>query len=107
MDTQADLVLGCIFLDICTVFSTCSHQGFAYFITWIDDKSHKVFVDAMKEKSKVAQHLRAFVMRVELETGHKLKVLHSDGGGEYIAGEVQSFLKDKGVKHKITTADTL
>jgi len=99
-------VLGCVFSDVCTLFSTRSHQGFAYFVTWIDDKSRKVFVDAMKEKSKVARHLRAFVAQVELETGHKLKVLRSDGGGEYTAGEVQSFLKDKGAKHKMTTADT-
>jgi len=35
----------------------------------------------------VAQHLRTFVAHVELETGQKLKVLHSDGGGEYTARE--------------------
>jgi len=103
---QADLVLGCVFPDVCTLFLTCSHQGFTYFITWVDDKSRKVFIDAMKEKSEVAQHLCAFIMCVELETGHRLKVLCSDGGGEYIAREVQSFLKDKGVKHEMTTADT-
>jgi len=99
-------MLGRIFSDVCTLFSTRSHQGFAYFVTWIDDKSRKVFVDAMKEKSEVARHLRAFIAQVELETGHKLKVLRSDGGGEYTAGEVQSFLKDKGAKHEMTTADT-
>jgi len=32
-DTQADLVLGRVFSDICTLFSTRSHQGFAYFVT--------------------------------------------------------------------------
>jgi len=105
-DTQADLILGRIFSDVCTLFSTPSRQGFIYFVTWIDDKSHKVFVDAMKEKSEVAQHLCAFITRVELETSHKLKVLCSDGGGEYTAGGLQSFLKDKGIKHKLTTADT-
>jgi len=103
---RADLVLGRVFSDVCTLFSTRSHQGFAYFVTWIDNKSHKVFVNAMKEKSEVARHLRTFVAQVELETGHKLKVLRSDGGGEYTAGEVQSFLKDKGAKHEMTTADT-
>ena len=54
----------------------------------------------------MARHLHAFVAHVKLETGHRLKVLCSDGGGEYIAGEVQSFLKDKGIKHEMTTADT-
>jgi len=54
----------------------------------------------------VARHLRTFVAHVELETGQKLKVLRSDGGGEYTAGEVQSFLREKGIKHELTTADT-
>ena len=106
MDTCADLVLGCVFSDVCTLFTTRSHSGFLYFVTWIDDKSRKVFVDAMKEKSKVARHLRTFVARVELETGQRLKVLRSDGGGEYTAGGVQSFLQEKGIRHKLTTADT-
>ena len=106
MDTCADLILGCIFSDVCTLFSSHSRQGFLYFVTWIDDKSHKVFVNTMKEKSEVAQHLRTFVTSIELETGQKLKVLRSDGGGEYTAGEVQLFLKGKGIKHKLTTADT-
>jgi len=105
-DTRADLILGCIFSDVCILFSSQSCQGFLYFITWIDDKSRKVFVSVMKEKSEVAQHLRTFVACVELETGQKLKVLRSDGGGEYTTGEVQSFLKEKGIKHKLTTADT-
>jgi len=102
----ADLILGRVFLDVCILFSSRSCQGFLYFVTWVDDKSRKVFVSAMKEKSKVAQHLRTFVACVELETGQKLKVLRSDGGGEYTAGEVQSFLKEKGIKHELTTADT-
>jgi len=107
MDMQADLILGCVFSDVCTLFSTPSRQGFTYFVTWIDDKSRKVFVNAMKEKSEVTQHLCTFVVRVELETGHKLKVLCSNGGGEYTARGLQSFLKDKRIKHKLTTADTL
>jgi len=55
----------------------------------------------------VTQHLRTFIACIELKTSQKLKVLRSDGGGEYTAGEVQSFLKEKGIKHKLTTADTL
>ena len=105
-DTCADEVLSHVFSDICILFTTCSYQGFLYFVTWIDDKSRKVFIDAMKEKSEVVKHLQAFVARVKLKTSQRLKVLCSDGGGEYIAEEVQSFLKDKGIKHELTTANT-
>jgi transposase InsO family protein len=105
-DTRADSVLGRIFSDVCGKLPTRSHQGYLYFVTWIDDKSRKVFVAGLKEKSDVAQHLKAFVSRAELETGERLKVLRTDGGGEYIGGPVQKFLEEKGIRHEITTPDT-
>jgi len=37
-DTQADVILGCIFSDVCGHMSP-SHDNFIYFVTWIDDKS--------------------------------------------------------------------
>jgi transposase InsO family protein len=105
-DTRADSVLGRVFSDVCSKLPTRSHQGYLYFITWIDDKSRKVFVVGLKEKSDVAQHLKAFVSRAELETGERLKVLQTDGGGEYIGGPVQKFLEEKGIRHEITMPDT-
>ena len=76
-DMHADLILGRVFSDVCAMFTTRSHQNFLYFVTFIDDKSRKVFIEAMKEKSKVVRHLRTFVARVELKTGQRLKVLRS------------------------------
>jgi len=61
----------------------------------VNNKSRKVFVDDMTAKSEVAKQLPTFVTREEVQTGQQLKVLHSDGGGEYTSGEVQSFLKDR------------
>jgi transposase InsO family protein len=84
-----------------------THQGHLYFVTWIDNKSCKVFVAGMCKKSEVVKHFKAFVSWVELETGQSLKILRSDRGGKYIAGELQKFLTEKGIKHKMTTTDTL
>jgi len=61
----------------------------------------------MQEKSEMVQHLWAFISRAELQTGACLKILQSDGGGEYTAGEVQQFLEEKGIQHEITTTNTL
>jgi transposase InsO family protein len=85
---------------------TRSHTGLEYFVTWIDDASCKVFVISLREKSEVAEHLKSFVARIELETGKRLKVLQTDGGGEYIASKVREFLKSKGIQHELTTPDT-
>ena len=49
-DTQADIILGHIFLDICGHMSLL-YNHFIYFVTWIDNKSQKVFVNGIKLKS--------------------------------------------------------
>jgi transposase InsO family protein len=105
-ETRADNVLGRIFTDVCGRLPTKSHDGFEYFITWVDDKSRKVFVAGMREKSEVTCHLKAFISWAEVETGQRVGILRSDGGGEYIAGEAQRYLGEKGIKHEITTPNT-
>jgi len=104
--THTDTVLSHVFSDVCGKLLTCSHQGYLYFVTWVDDKSRKVFVMGLRKKSEVAQHLKAFVSWAELETGKWLKVLRTDGGGEYIRANVQKFLEEKGIQHEITMPDT-
>ena len=99
-------IKGHIFSDVCGRLPTKSHEGFEYFVTWVDDKSHKVFVAGLQEKSEVTCHLKTFVSRAEIETRQHVGALRSDGGGEYISGEVQHYLEEKGIKHEITMPDT-
>jgi hypothetical protein len=105
-DTRADSILGHVFSDVCRKMSTRSYQGFKYFVTWIDDNLCKAFVHGLRHKSDVEQALKAFVSRAEVKTGMPVQALRSDGGGEYTAGSVQSYLSAKGIKHEITTPDT-
>ena len=83
-----------------------SRENYKYIVTWIDDKSRKVFVDGIKLKSEVVDGLKMFVEHAEVETNHRVVSLDSDGGGEYIAGALQQYLKDKGIRHEMTTPDT-
>lgn len=105
-DIRADVILGRVFSDVCEKILTRSHQGFEYFVTWIDDKSQKVFVQGLRQKSDIEEALKTFVSCAEVETGMQLQILRSDGGGEYTGKNVQKYLSSKGVKHEITTADT-
>ena len=106
MEICADKILGWIYSDICGKLPICSHQGNFYFVIWVDDFSCKVFITRMREKLEVVQHLKAFISQAKLETRSNLKVLRSDGGGEYTASELQKFLKEKGIRHEMTTIDT-
>jgi hypothetical protein len=46
-----------------------SRTGYYYFITFIDDASHIVNIDFLKEKSEALEKFITFVNWVEVETG--------------------------------------
>jgi hypothetical protein len=99
-------VLSHVHTDVCGPLPIPSHRGYRYFITFIDDSSCFASVSPLHEKSEVGKLLKAFISQAELETGLKVKVLRSDGGGKYIAGHVKDYLEQCGIKHKVTTPDT-
>jgi hypothetical protein len=47
-----------------------------------------------------------FVTCTKLDTGHCVKALCTDGGGEYTRKVAQRYLASKGIKHEMTTAHT-
>lgn len=102
----SDVVLGCVFSNVCGKLPTRSHSGYEYFATFIDDKSRKVFVVGLKHKSNVAQNLKDFIACTETETSKHIKALRSDGGGEYTGNLLTKYLKGKGIKQELMTPDT-
>ena len=42
----------------------------------------------------------------EKETGQTLKILHTDGGGEYTSNAFSTYLAEHGIKHELTNAYT-
>jgi hypothetical protein len=103
--TQADHVLSHVYSDVCTPLPTASHHGFRYFVTFIDNSSCFASISPLREKSEVGKMLKVFITWAKLETGQKVKVLRSNGGGEYMAGHVQQYLQEQGIKHEVTTTD--
>ena len=55
-ESRSDTVLRRIFSDICEKLPTRSHTGFEYFVTFVDDKSHKVFDPTSPEISRILWH---------------------------------------------------
>ena len=72
-----------IHTDICGSFTPSSMSGHKYFITFIDDYSCYGFVEHIREKSNSLEAFKAFKDKFELQHGKKIKVVHSDIGGEY------------------------
>ena len=65
-----------------------------------------MFVVGLKHKSDVARNLKDFIERAETQTGNRVKILRSDGGGEYTGKALTEYLHGKGTKQELTTPDT-
>ena len=98
--------LDIIHSDICGPMNTLTHSGNKYFITFIDDHSRKAFVYFIKTKNEAYSKFQEFKAQVENETGHRIKILRTDGGGEYINGQFKELLKNQGIRHQVTAPYT-
>ena len=103
---RAEEPLGLVHSDICGKLNSPSLGGAEYFITFIDDKTHYVWIYALKNKHKVFQTFREWKSLVEKSTGHKLKTFRTDNGGEFTSTEFESYLREEGIKHEYTIPKT-
>ena len=76
-------LLEVIHTDICGLFTPPIMGGYTYFITFSDDYSRYGFVKLIREKSDSLEAFKAFKAKVELQQGKRIKVVHSNRGGEY------------------------
>ena len=59
--------------------------GKYYFITFIDDHTRNIWLYLMRHKHESYTKFREFKALVELQSEHHIKVLHTNGGGEYVS----------------------
>jgi transposase InsO family protein len=77
-------------------------SGEAFFVAFTDDFSRFSTVYLMKHKSEVYSHLQRYIAWIENQSGHRVKRLRSDNGGEYISNAIIEFLRSKGIEHQLT-----
>ncbi|KAL0411220.1 UNVERIFIED_CONTAM: hypothetical protein Slati_3711700 [Sesamum latifolium] len=85
--TFANGLLDLIHTDVCGPLNTQARGGFSYFIIFIDDHSRYGYVYLMRYMFEVFVRFKEFRLEVENKTGHKIKALRLDRGGEYLIGE--------------------
>lgn len=69
--------------DVCYV-DPVSYNGKQYFITILDDFSHRCEVHSMQRKSEAAGIIQEYITRVENLHGEKVCTLKTDNGREYL-----------------------
>jgi hypothetical protein len=70
-------------IDLCGPLEEKSFSDSRYILLLKDDYSRKMFGYFIATKSDVFKYFKEFTLRVEAETGEKLKCIHTDHGTEF------------------------
>jgi len=98
--------LGLVHSDICGPMNTTSIGGSKYFVTFIDDYTRYTEVVMLKNRSEVLSAFKKYILRVRGESGHNIKILHTDNAKEYTSTEFNKLLEFEGIKHELTVPHT-
>jgi hypothetical protein len=96
-------VLELIHSDVCGPMPSSSISGYVYYVSFIDDYSHKTRVYFLKSKDEVFSKFKEFKALIENISERKIKILRSNNGGEYTSKEFVNYCKDVGIKRELTT----
>ncbi|CAI7922278.1 unnamed protein product [Closterium sp. NIES-54] len=92
-----------VHMDVVGPMRAPSLSGSRYFLTIVDDHTRAVWVYPLKTKGEVAAAvLKEWMPRARRESGHKVKVIRTDNGGEFIGADFEAVLKKKGIQHQLT-----
>ncbi|CAI7769357.1 unnamed protein product [Closterium sp. NIES-54] len=95
--------LALVHMDVVGPTRAPSLSGSRYFLTIVDDHTRAVWVYPLKTKGEVAAVvLKEWMPRAQRESGHKVKVISPDNGGEFIGADFEAVLKKKGIQHQLT-----
>ncbi|CAI7869928.1 unnamed protein product [Closterium sp. NIES-53] len=95
--------LALVHMDVVGPTRAPSLSGSRYFLTIVDDHTRAVWVYPLKIKGEVAAAvLKEWMPRAQRESGHKVKVIRTDNGGESIGADFEAVLKKKGIQHQLT-----
>jgi transposase InsO family protein len=84
--------------DLCGPVTPVTPGGRRYFLLLVDDLSRYMWVVVLGSKGEAAYAIRHAQAAAEAECGHKMRVLHTDNGGDFTVAEFTSYCMDEGVQ---------
>ena len=83
-------------IDVWGKFETESIDGYQYFIGFVDDYGRYITTEGMKKKSEATQKVKNYFAHLHSQD-LKLKVIHFDIGGKFLATKLCDWLKQEGI----------
>ena len=103
---RAKKPLAIVYSDLTGPQDVPSAGGSLYLMNIIDDYLSYPWGFTLKRKSDAVQVFKDWRVKLERETGHKVGIVQTDGGGEYTGLEYESMLKREGITHQTTAPYT-
>ena len=80
-NNKAKVILDIVHSDVCGLMLATSLSGHVYYVSFIDDYSHKTWIYLLKGKDEVFGKFKEFKVLVDNLSEKKIKILISDNGG--------------------------
>ena len=95
---RAKAPLELVHADIFGPTRTLSLGNKRYFILFVDDFTRMMWLYFLNEKSEAFSMFLEFKALVERQSGHQLKTLQTDLGGEFIYTSFMNYCKNEGIQ---------
>lgn len=77
-----------LYADVCGPFQTDSLGGNKHFVSLIDAFTRRMWIYLIKRKNEVFEICKRLKAMAEKQSGENIKILRTDGGGEYVSHEL-------------------
>ncbi|RDB27573.1 Retrovirus-related Pol polyprotein from transposon TNT 1-94 [Hypsizygus marmoreus] len=98
---RADHICDLIHMDTCGPFPVMTPHKESFFYGLLDDTSNYGNTDLLVHKSDAASSYFRIEARWEHRSGNTVKVVRSDGAGEFVDGELGKHFRSRGIIHQI------
>ena len=95
---RAEDPLELVHADLCGPVTPATPGGRRYFLLMVDDSSRFMWVALLSTKDAAADAVKKIKAEAEKESGHALKVLRTDNGGEFTVAEFADYCAGEGVR---------
>src|SRR5258705_6190133 len=93
-----------VYADLSGPISPQSIGGALYTLALLDDCTHFGEIFFLKHKSDAIKYIKTFCKKIFNQTGKYPRIFHTDGGGEFVNNEINSYCSNKGITHRTTAA---
>ncbi|KAJ9544632.1 hypothetical protein OSB04_024339 [Centaurea solstitialis] len=106
IDKNSKSPLDMIHMDLCGPMRVESLARKKYMLVLVDEFSRFTWLEFLRAKSDAADRIIAFIKRIQVLLGRRVKKLRGDNGTEFRNAKLQSFLEDVGISHNFSVVRT-